>query len=124
YPGRWMRHRQWPYPEWIPPADKLGNVPPNCACVIVNVPPDAEVWMEGQRSSQSGTTRTFFSPPLPPNQTFVYQVRARWHEGAGRREQIHEVTVAAGHRIAVQFPLGREPEAVPLPRLLTPPSGG
>jgi uncharacterized protein (TIGR03000 family) len=120
YHGDLLRHRYWPYDE-RPRVYHPNNYPAG-AVIIVEVPDGAEVWLEGQRSAQSGTTRTFFSPPLPKNEKFVYQIRARWREQRGAREQIHDVAVQAGHRVHVAFPLGSELEAVPLPRLVAPPT--
>lgn len=124
YPGRLIPFRKWPYPEWLPPVPGPNQQPPpNAACIIVNVPRGAIVWLDGKRSRQIGNKRTYYSPNLPPNQRFVYQIRARWNEGILQRDQTQSIIVSRGRRVSVQFPRSAAPQPVPLPmpRLLPTP---
>lgn len=96
---------------------------PACAKIIVHVPEDAEVWVDGHSSVQTGTSRIFQSPPLRPNSQFVYRTRARWKDGKGRREQFLDIPVRGGQQIVVRFPLqNNEFESSPLPRQETIPT--
>ena len=95
--------------------------PPGCACIVVEVPAGAEVWLEGRRSAQTGTQRVFYSPPLPPNGRYAYKIRARWPHGSGRMEQVRDVVVQPGQRVNVQFPLANQTVPAPLPQLLPAP---
>jgi uncharacterized protein (TIGR03000 family) len=121
YNGGWVKYKYWPYPDKQLPSVYHDDASGGAAYIIVNCPPNAEIYLEGKLSEQSGPTRTFISPPLPPNQKFVYIVRASWSEGRNRREQSQEIVIQAGRQAHVQFPFGTEPQVVPLPRLLAPP---
>ena len=48
---------------------------------------EAELWIEGRKTSKTGASREFVTPPLSPNESFVYEVRARWREGERDVEQ-------------------------------------
>jgi uncharacterized protein (TIGR03000 family) len=65
----------------------------------VRVPPDAQVWIDGQATWQRGSNRQFQSPPLDPNANYTYEVRARWMDQNGREvERTRRVPVHAGER--------------------------
>jgi len=73
------------------------------ATIEVFVPPTAEVWFEGVKMNQTGSARSFSSPPLPPDQTFVYDVRARWMYDGSVIDQTRQVSVQAGQIATVDF---------------------
>jgi uncharacterized protein (TIGR03000 family) len=109
--GTWFRYKYWPYgssklPSVWTPAET------GCASITVQVPADAQVWLEGHLTQQSGTTRTFVSPALPPKQNFVYQVRVRWTGPKGVVEQKQKVEVQAGAQVHLQFPLPAATQSV------------
>src|SRR5581483_7157551 len=56
----------------------------NVANIRVHVPANAELWFEDSRTNQTGSDRTFVSPPLDPNRTFTYTLRAKWRDANGR----------------------------------------
>lgn len=109
-----LPYRYWPYAEQWPQVE---NFDPNSAgaCIVMQVPEGAEIWVEGQRTVQTGERRTFVSPPLAPNQKYVLQVRARWPEGTGRREQIRDVVVQRGQMVNLTFPDMTDTVPSPLP---------
>lgn len=74
------------------------------ARVDVTVPPGAELWFDGQRTSQAGGERTFHTPPLKKGEGYHYDVRARWTEDGKTVEQSQRVGVTAGSRATVVFP--------------------
>jgi uncharacterized protein (TIGR03000 family) len=76
---------------------------PNSATMKVVVPANAEIWFEGSKTGQSGTTRTFVSPPLEPGRGFTYEVRARWTEGGKEVERTRQLHVHAGENVQVDF---------------------
>jgi uncharacterized protein (TIGR03000 family) len=101
YPG--------PGPEVVIPA--LEPVPadaegPNVT-VEVNVPADAEVWFDGKKTAQTGTSRVFHSPPVRPGVNYLYLVRAKWSEGGREMEQVQTITVHAGEHARLAFPIAR-----------------
>jgi uncharacterized protein (TIGR03000 family) len=78
------------------------------ALVDVSVPRgDALVWLDGVLMNQTGTVRTFRTPPLEPGATYTYEVRASWTDAAGKQHaQTRQVDVRAGARPQVQFAVG------------------
>ena len=77
--------------------------------INVRVPPNAEVWFDEQKTSQTGPMRTFITPPLNPDHDFVYHIRARWTENGRQVEKTRRVDVHAGDRHFVNF-MGRQQE--------------
>ena len=76
----------------------------NVAAMEVRVPATAELWFEGDKTSQTGALRHFVSPALQPNKTFNYTIRARWTDSAGKViDRTKELKVQAGSRIGVDF---------------------
>jgi uncharacterized protein (TIGR03000 family) len=101
-----------PTPPAITGGQFIGPVPARRtsepAVVTVSLPdPDAEVWVEGARTRQTGTQRRYVSPPLTPGSDYVYAIRARWRDKRGA-VQLHQqnVVVQAGARVRVAFPTG------------------
>jgi uncharacterized protein (TIGR03000 family) len=104
YPqGHWFRPKYWPFGSRELPKVYDPDQYANCAYIMVQVPPDAEVWLEGKTTKQTGATRTYYSPPLPAHQSFVYQLRVRWTDASGLHEQTENVTVQAGAQVQVNF---------------------
>src|SRR5262245_35784043 len=67
------------------------------ALVSVRVPAaDAEVWFNDRLTQQTGTARSFQSPPLTPNGTYAYRVTARWLANGRPVLQTRHVLVRAG----------------------------
>jgi uncharacterized protein (TIGR03000 family) len=115
------RYRPVPPPYWLaPPPPPV--VDPS-AYLIVRVPANAEVWLEGRPTKQTGEERLFVSPPLEANARFAYEVRARWTENGTVVNEIREVVVRSGERQMIIF-LPAKPKAppsddeLPAPRLL------
>jgi uncharacterized protein (TIGR03000 family) len=85
----------------------------NAARLQVTVPAGAEVWVDGEQTTQTGTSRTFVSPPLTPGRDFVYTVRARWMTDSGPKEEAREVRVRANQTSQVDFTAPAPAEQVP-----------
>jgi uncharacterized protein (TIGR03000 family) len=83
-------------------ADSQTEAP---AQLTVSVPADAQVWIEGTKTSSTGPVRNFQSPPLDPNSQYRYEVRARWTENGHEVTQTRQVPVTAGARARVDFPM-------------------
>ena len=43
--------------------------------ITVNVPNEAQIWFEGSKTSQTGTSRQFISPALKPGRNYTYNLR-------------------------------------------------
>jgi uncharacterized protein (TIGR03000 family) len=59
---------------------------------------DAQVWLNGKATEQTGKDRLFKSPPITPGQDYSYEVRARWLENGQPVERTQTVTVRANKR--------------------------
>jgi uncharacterized protein (TIGR03000 family) len=74
------------------------------AFIQVRVPPNAELWFEGDKTRQTGATRSFVSPALENGKEFTYDIRARWTGPDGQPvDQTRQVKVQAGRRAMVDF---------------------
>jgi uncharacterized protein (TIGR03000 family) len=58
--------------------------PDNAAHLQLLVPEGAEVWVGDSKTTKTGTTREFASPPLTPGKTYTYQVTVRYRDAAGK----------------------------------------
>jgi uncharacterized protein (TIGR03000 family) len=96
------------YVAYSGPSSTVGyvsyTIPDRPARIDVRVPSDAELWFDGRRTGQSGSERTFHTPPLEKGQGYRYEVRARWTENGKTVEQTQSVGVTAGARANVVFP--------------------
>jgi uncharacterized protein (TIGR03000 family) len=63
----------------------------------------AEVWIEGTAMSQTGALRDFVSPPLNVNDSYTYEIRARWRGSDGMRSEVRRIPVRAGGHYRVDF---------------------
>jgi uncharacterized protein (TIGR03000 family) len=85
-----------PAPAPVAPGDTK-------AYVQVVVPANAEIWFDGDKTSQTGSRREFVSPPLDPGTDYAYEIRARWLENGKLVEETRTVTVRGGLRTLVNF---------------------
>ncbi len=77
--------------------------PAEAAQVEVHVPSCAQIWFDGQKTSQGGTERTFTSPALASGQNYVYEVRAAWTLDGKTVDEARKVAVHAGDHVVVDF---------------------
>src|SRR5688572_3437078 len=50
------------------------------AVIVVRVPADAVVDVEGVRTKSTGEVRRFTSPPLASGRSYIYRLKATWTE--------------------------------------------
>jgi uncharacterized protein (TIGR03000 family) len=111
-----------PYAGEVPRADAptedtqrrgqpLPSVNENAVLIAVRVPANAEIWFDGNKTSQTGQVRLFTTPPLEPGHEYSYEVHARWNESGHEVDRTRKVTVHAGDRIGLNFlmPMPRKP---------------
>jgi uncharacterized protein (TIGR03000 family) len=79
----------------------------NKAHIWLQVPADAEVWVEGVKTKQSGETRYYFSPPLTPGKKYAYHMRVRWMRDGKPVEDTQRIIVQAGETIRRDFTRSR-----------------
>jgi uncharacterized protein (TIGR03000 family) len=87
------------------PADAVARaervLPPGSAMITMKVPARAEVLVQGQPTSQTGSTRVFLTPPLAGAST--YEVKVRWESQGKPVEQTLSVPVRPGDSTSVQI---------------------
>jgi uncharacterized protein (TIGR03000 family) len=78
---------------------------PGSSAVLLNVrvPANAEVLVDGQRTTQTGQSRQFVSPPLAPGFEYTYTVEARWQENGQPVTKTRRVSVRPGRETIVDF---------------------
>lgn len=86
--------------------DTARSTPPlgNGVLLTVEVPErNAQIWIDGSRTSQTGTVRRFLSPPINPGSNYTYDIKAQWTENGHTVDQTRTVRVRAGERVNVDF---------------------
>jgi uncharacterized protein (TIGR03000 family) len=74
------------------------------AFIQVRVPAAAEIWFDGDKTSQSGAVRDFVSPALQTGRSFTYEIRARWTDDSGKViDKTKQVKVEAGKQSTADF---------------------
>jgi uncharacterized protein (TIGR03000 family) len=71
--------------------------------ITLNVPLDAIVFVDGQRTNTSGLSRRFVTPPLSSGQKYYYDVKVSWIEGSRPRVYNRHLSFKAGDRIALNL---------------------
>ena len=98
-----------PAPPAVPPAGVVMPVAavtnpirgPTPARLLVLLPADARLAIDGEATRSTGQTRRFISPPLVLGQTFRYTLRAEVTRDGKRQVETKEVTVRAGEESEV-----------------------
>jgi uncharacterized protein (TIGR03000 family) len=100
-------------------VEKIGSPSSLPARLDVHLPDDAELWVDGVKTSQSGATRPFVSPDLPLGQQYFYELRATWRDQGGQVTQTRRVSFRAGDKVDVDFgvPKKEGPKEERLPSL-------
>ncbi len=73
------------------------------AGLIVTVPADAVVEIEGINNKQTGTERHYMSPALEPGKKYHYTVKASWIEGGKPVSLELDVPVVIGKETKIDF---------------------
>jgi uncharacterized protein (TIGR03000 family) len=91
-----------PHVPALQPVPEENRVEETRATIKVNVPEDAEVWLEKEKMAQTGSERTF-ETPVKPGRMQIFSVRAKWREGEREIEQFRVVGVKAGETAKLMF---------------------
>ena len=78
-------------------------MPNNKALIHVTVPADAQVWFEGQATTRTGTERDYYSPELPSDNPYAYNIKARWMQSGQPIERTLTVKVQRNKRAVADF---------------------
>jgi uncharacterized protein (TIGR03000 family) len=74
------------------------------APIDLKVPEGAEVWFNGEKTTQTGSLRRFETPPLSPNTKCCYEVRVTWKTGGTAVSETRQLSFAAGESVRATFP--------------------
>ena len=80
------------------------KVPPtnNTAHLQLLVPENAEVLVEGSKTTTTGTIRDFISPPLTPGKNMTYSITVRYPDAGGKTvEETHSLRVRANDQLRI-----------------------
>ena len=69
----------------------------------IRVPENAQIWIDGQKTTQAGTFREFVTPPLESGQRYSYDIKARWTENGQEIVRDRKVTFHTGDRLMVNM---------------------
>jgi uncharacterized protein (TIGR03000 family) len=93
-----------PYPATADNSGQAPSVGDSKARIEVLLPdPEAQVLMDGYRTSSTGTNRVFETPPLSPGKIYSYRLAASWAENGKFVTREKEVMVAPGKVTVVDF---------------------
>jgi len=73
------------------------------ASVLVRVPAEAKVYIDGNLMKSTSTERIFTSPALEPGESFYYTIRVVVEKGGKTYEDIRRVSVRAGEKSNLAF---------------------
>ena len=90
-----------PMPEPVPNPKK--DVGPAPATMLVNVPPDTKLTIEGYVSQQTATTRALTTPPIQPGAELTYTLVAETTINGQPASQTQRVTLRPGQVQRVNF---------------------
>jgi uncharacterized protein (TIGR03000 family) len=90
-----------PAPAPLPAPQKTGLSAP--ATIVVSVPADAKVTVDGRPTASNSTRRTLITPALEQGAEYVYSLRAEVTRDGQTLAQTQQVTVRAGETFQVPF---------------------
>jgi len=75
----------------------------NAVLLGIRVPENAQIWIDGQKTSQTGTFREFVTPPLEQGEKFTYNIKATWTENGKPVVRERQVNFYSGDRLMVNM---------------------
>ncbi len=110
-----------PEPPEAPPAG-TPNRPTNSAASVepassdvgqltVHVPEDADVFINGLKTTSRGTHRAYLSTGLKPGGAYDYEVRVQVRRNGTLLEEVHQVRLTAGSQAAIAVDFKARPAA-------------
>lgn len=96
------------YQMYSPELNSTSSVPSvattDVASLNIHVPESAQVWVNDKLTTETGSWRSFISPPLKIATDFHFDIRAQWTDPNGETvDQTRQITVRAGQLLAVDF---------------------
>jgi uncharacterized protein (TIGR03000 family) len=81
--------------------EKKGTMGPAPATIIVTLPADARLTIDGETTTSTSSPRVFVSPNLDPEREFQYTLKAEWMADGRNLVVTKKITVTAGRETAV-----------------------
>jgi uncharacterized protein (TIGR03000 family) len=104
-------------PNYIPNVPVVVAPAPTSTQIQLEVPASAKVWFDDQPTIQTGSSRTFVSPPLATGFKYHYAVRVDWQDGDRRSERNQTIFFNAGDRLNLDFTAHQTVAAPNLPKV-------
>jgi uncharacterized protein (TIGR03000 family) len=98
-----------PKPETVPDPKKKLVTGPTPATIVVSLPADAKLSIDGYVSTQTSSQRVLVTPPLQPGQEFSYTLVAESNSNGQTVSQQQVISVRAGHQTPVSFNFNAAP---------------
>ena len=86
-----------------PPAKKVAAVSPNAATVVVTLPADAKLTIDGTATTSLSSERTFETPELVAGKTYSYTLEATFQKEGKAIVVSKKVTLEAGKTSTVDL---------------------
>jgi uncharacterized protein (TIGR03000 family) len=86
------------------------------AVLVVQLPPDAKLWLNDFASAQTGSQRRFTTPPLQEDASYYYLVRIELVRQGQRLVATKKVSVRPGETSMIEFP-EPQPARVEMPKV-------
>jgi uncharacterized protein (TIGR03000 family) len=87
----------------VPPAKKLPGEVSAPATIVVSLPVEAKLTIDGYVSQQTSAQRTLVTSPIQPGQEFTYTLVAQTTQNGLPVSQTQRVTVRSGQQLPVRF---------------------
>jgi uncharacterized protein (TIGR03000 family) len=71
--------------------------------IHLQVPVNARVWFDNEKTVQTGSSRDFITPPLPTGSDYSYAVRVEWTENGRKVESTRHIRIRAGDRVSLDL---------------------
>jgi uncharacterized protein (TIGR03000 family) len=76
---------------------------PQAATLDVRLPASATLYIQGQKTKQTGSERHFVTPPLAAGEPYRYTLKAVWSEDGRSKEVERQVIVHGGEQALVRL---------------------
>jgi len=71
--------------------------------IHLQVPVNARVWFDNEKTVQNGSSRDFITPPLSTGKEFSYAIRAEWTDNGHKVESTRRIRIHAGDRVSLDL---------------------
>lgn len=79
---------------------------PSSTSIILRLPSNAEVWIQGKKMDEKGTERLFNLPSLNSGKTYDYEVRVSWPENGQTVSRTSHLNVRFGDQQSITYVAG------------------